>query len=93
MPDQVWFRIDFPRWLSRLSARDRRMAEALAAGSRPGEVAAAFGASAGRISQKRREFYDSWRAFHGEGRPPDYLNARLDPASSSPPGANQSHAE
>ena len=45
------------------------MAEALAAGSRPGEVAKEFGMCSARISQKRREFYDSWRAFHGEGEP------------------------
>ena len=69
VPDQVWFRIDFPRWLSGLSARDRRMAEALAAGSRPGEVAEELGVCPARITQKRREFYDSWRAFHGEGEP------------------------
>ena len=75
VPDQVWFRIDFPRWLSRLSERDRRMAEALAAGARPGEVAEEFEVSPGRISQERRELYDSWRAFHGEGEPASHAVA------------------
>jgi len=69
VPDQVWFRIDFPQWLNRLSTRDRRIAEALAAGSRPGEVAAALGVYPAKISRKRREFHDSWRAFHGETGP------------------------
>ena len=68
VPDQVWFRIDFPRWLSRLSARDRRMAEALAMGSRPGEVAKELGVCPAQISRKHREFHDSWQAFHGEGQ-------------------------
>jgi len=66
VPDQVAFRIDFPEWLSRLSRRDRRMVERLAVGSSTGEVAQRFRLTAGRISQKRYEFYCSWLAFHGE---------------------------
>ena len=68
--DQVWFRIDFPDWLSRLADRDRQIAEALAVGSRTGEVAEEYGVSAGRISQMRREFKESWEDFHGD-RPAD----------------------
>ena len=64
--DQVWFRIDSPEWLSRLAERQRQIAEALAAGSRTGEVAKEYGVSAGRISQMRREFEDSWDELHGE---------------------------
>ena len=75
VPDQVWFRIDFPRWLSRLSGRDRRMAEALAVGSRPGEVAKELGVCPAQISRKRREFHDSWQAFHGEGEPAGHAMA------------------
>ena len=64
--DQVWFRIDFPDWLSLFPDRDRRIAEALAAGSRTGEVAREFEVSAGRISQMRKRFAESWSVFHGE---------------------------
>ena len=64
--DQVWFRIDFPAWLSQLSRRNREIAEALAIGDSTQLVAKRFGVSAGRISQIRRELYDSWLGFHGE---------------------------
>ena len=64
--DQVWFRIDFPLWLARLSGRDRRVAEALAVGDSTGEVAKRFGLTPGRVSQLRQAFYSSWRTFHGE---------------------------
>jgi hypothetical protein len=64
--DQVWFRIDFPEWLSRLSFRDRRVAESLAMGDTTRHVAQRFNVSAGRISQLRRELHDSWQRFHGE---------------------------
>jgi hypothetical protein len=64
--DQVAFRLDFPRWLSTFKRRDRKIAELLAAGHTTGDVAKRFGLSAGRISQKRWEFAESWRRFHGE---------------------------
>ena len=64
--DQVWFRIDFPTWLATHSDRDRQIAEALAAGSRTGDVAREFEVSAGRVSQLRRKFEKSWSDFHGE---------------------------
>lgn len=69
--DQVWFRIDFPAWLSQFPDRDRQIAEALAAGSRTGEVAEQFEVSAGRVSQLRKEFAESWEEFHGEKEPAD----------------------
>ena len=64
--DQAAFRIDFPAWLGRLSARNRKIAETLAAGESTGKVARQFGLSIGRISQLRRELEHSWRSFHGE---------------------------
>ncbi|NLY03076.1 MAG: hypothetical protein GXY83_44060 [Rhodopirellula sp.] len=64
--DQAAFRIDFPEWLGLLSNRGRRVAEALAVGERTKDVAKRFEISPGRISQMRREFYDSWQEFHGE---------------------------
>lgn len=63
--DQVCFRVDFPAWLARLSRRDRRIAESLALGNSTGAVARRFRISPGRVSQLRREFYDSWQAFCG----------------------------
>jgi len=59
-------RIDFADWLASLTERDRKIAEALSDGSVTGEVAKRFGVSPGRISQKRREFLESWHEFHGE---------------------------
>lgn len=68
--DQVAFRLDFPRWLSTFNRRDRKIAELLAAGHNTGDVAKRFGLSPGRISQKRREYAESWRQFHGEAPRP-----------------------
>ena len=58
-------RIDFGEWLSRMTARRRQIAEALASGYRTDEVAEQFCLSHGRISQLRREFEKSWHEFHG----------------------------
>ena len=67
--DQVWFRIDFPEWLGRLSARKRRVAEALALGHSTSEVARRYGISAARVSQLRSELHDAWHRFQGELEP------------------------
>ena len=66
VPDQVAFRIDFPRWLTLQNNRNRRIAEALALGHSTGQVARRFKISPGRISQLRRELYRSWQEFHHE---------------------------
>jgi hypothetical protein len=66
IPDQVAFRIDFADWLSRLTRRNRRIAQALACGDTTSEVAHRFRVSAARISQLRRQFYESWCAFQAE---------------------------
>ena len=66
--DQAAFRIDFPAWLRSLSARNRRIARALAIGLTTGEAAECFGLSWGRISQLRRELAASWRRFHERGK-------------------------
>ncbi len=66
IPDQVAFRIDFAEWLSLLPRRNRRVAEALACGDTTSEVAHRFRVSAARISQLRRQFYESWCAFQAE---------------------------
>ena len=64
---QVWFRIDFPAWLKRLTARNRRIALALAKGYTPSWVAEKFKLSRTRVSQLRRELRESWREFHASG--------------------------
>jgi hypothetical protein len=66
VPDQVAFRIDFPDWLSRLSRRNRHIAQALALGNSTSQVAKRFKLSPGRISQLRGEFYQSWQDYHGD---------------------------
>jgi hypothetical protein len=56
VPDRAAFRIDFPAWRAGLGRRQRRVLDALAAGGRTAEVAAAVRVSPGRVSQMRREF-------------------------------------
>lgn len=63
IPAQVAFRLDFPRWLGRLTPRDRWAAERLALGYSTSEVAQELSVSSGRISQLRRELAESWYAF------------------------------
>jgi DNA-directed RNA polymerase specialized sigma24 family protein len=64
VPELAAFRVDYPAWRSGLGRRHRRVLDALAAGGRTAEVAAAVRVSPGRVSQMRREFEQSWRAFH-----------------------------
>jgi len=84
--EQVWFRIDFPAWLARLSPRNRRIAKLLAAGYSTGEVATRFGISASRISQLRRQLHDSWMDFHG-----DLPSRRPSKSRSSTPPTRRPH--
>ena len=65
---QVWFRIDFPEWLSRLSRRNRQIVKALAHGDSTTEVAQRFDVTKGTVSQLRRAFAESWFAFHADKR-------------------------
>jgi DNA-binding CsgD family transcriptional regulator len=66
VPEIVAFRCDFSDWLASLSRRDRHIAESLAIGNRTSDVAQRFDVSAGRVSQLRREFSESWKAFVGD---------------------------
>ena len=63
IPDQVAFRIDFPRWRRGLGIRNRRVLDALMTGEGTGDVAERFGLSQARVSQLRGEFHQSWEAF------------------------------
>jgi hypothetical protein len=65
-PDAAALRCDFPLWLNSQAERDRKLALDLMAGEKTLDAAQRFGLSAGRVSQKRREFRDDWRRFHGE---------------------------
>ncbi len=69
VPDQAAFRIDFPAWRQRLTARDRRIVDELLVGEGPQRVARRHGLSPGRVSQLRRAFHADWRRFHGEAPP------------------------
>ena len=63
VPDQVHYRVEFPRWFRGQSRRNRQIAERLALGYTTAEVARQFRLSPGRISQLRRELHDSWQEF------------------------------
>jgi FixJ family two-component response regulator len=58
--------MDLALWFKLMAPKDRRIAKALAAGDRTGDVASKFGVSAGRISQKRREFMADWQRLQGD---------------------------
>ncbi len=60
-------RIDYPAFLATLSARNRQIAELLAAGEKTSSVAKRFGLSLARVSQLRQEFKAAWEAFHERG--------------------------
>lgn len=59
-------RIDVADWFASMNRSDREIAEALSDGSTTKEVAKRFRVSPGRISQKRREFLESWQSFQAE---------------------------
>lgn len=61
--DVACFRLDFAAWLGRLTPRLRRVAEGLAVGERPGELASSLGVSPGRLSQLRDRLRADWSSF------------------------------
>jgi hypothetical protein len=66
VPEQAAFRLDFPAWRCTRSERDRRVIDALTAGSRTKDVSRKFGLTPGRVSQLRRDFLEDWRRFTAE---------------------------
>lgn len=66
VPDQAAFRIDFPAWVLTQTPREQEIIVDLAVGNRTSDVAKEFGITAGRVSQLRRQFEQSWHRFHGE---------------------------
>jgi hypothetical protein len=61
--DIAAIRIDFEAWLSSLNPRERRVAETLATGESTARAAKMFDVTAGRVSQLRTKFRESWNAF------------------------------
>ncbi len=64
--EQAQFRIDFPRWVRKLSPRERRILRAMSQNESTKELSRQFHVTAGRISQMRRSFYESWLRFVGD---------------------------
>ena len=64
--DTAAARIDVAKWFASLKRRDRKIAQALSLGSTTKDVAKHFRISPARVSQKRREFLESWQRFQGE---------------------------
>jgi hypothetical protein len=65
-PDAAAFRIDFPRFLGRMSERDRALAMFLSLGHTATKAADKFGLSCGRVTQLRQRWHENWRLFEGE---------------------------
>ena len=66
VPEQVCFRIDFPAWLTTLTARERRLVGEMAKNERTLDLSKRFEVSPGRISQMRQELHNNWRRFLGD---------------------------
>src|SRR3972149_3760247 len=77
-------RIDFADWLALQPKRNRQIAESLAVGDTPCEVARRFSLSQGRISQLRRALRESWNAFQGE-EPAAATAGSVSPPAPPPP--------
>lgn len=69
VPDQAHFRIEFPRWLAMQTNRNRQIALGLLLGHTTAQIARQQSISPGRVSQIRRELYESWNVFNGELKP------------------------
>jgi hypothetical protein len=62
-PDAVAFRLDWPRWVSTRTERDRGILHDFMLGETTTAVSRKYGLSAARCSQLRREFKEDWEAF------------------------------
>jgi hypothetical protein len=66
VPEQVAFRLDFPRWLQSHERRNRRLIERMMRGEITLYLAKLFRLSPARVSQLRREFLTNWQAYQGD---------------------------
>jgi hypothetical protein len=64
--DLVAAKLDVRAWFTTLTKRMKEIAKDLACGCSTSEVAMKYGVTAGRISQLRRTFEESWESFQGE---------------------------
>jgi hypothetical protein len=64
--DQAIFRIDFRNWLNSWAPKDLAIIDDLVLGERTADVASKHRISAGRVSQKRRQFRDDWERYCDE---------------------------
>jgi hypothetical protein len=65
--DAAAARLDIDAWLRSETARKRAVAKALAVGERPSAIAARLRVSCGRLSQLRKELWESWERFQNGG--------------------------
>jgi hypothetical protein len=77
-PEAATFRIDFPRWLTSWSQRDRRLIADLMLGERTRNVARKYCLSPSRVSQLRRQFCADWAMFCGDDEICEAKRQRLD---------------
>ncbi len=68
MPEQVCFRLDFPRWRGAYSDRDQRIIDDMMIGEHTAALADKYGMTASRVSQKRREYHNKWQRFTDEAQ-------------------------
>ena len=67
VPEQVAFRLDFPRWRGTHTERDQRLLDDMMLGERTQHLATRYGLTKARIAQKRREFHEDWQRFQEDG--------------------------
>jgi len=60
VPEQVNFRVEFPRWLLELPERNQQLTVDMAFGHRTGDLARHYRLSPARVSQLRQEFKSAW---------------------------------
>ena len=63
IPEQVQFRLDFPRWRSSRNARDQRLIDDLMLDERSSCMARKYGLSRPRVSELRRQMFEDWNRF------------------------------
>jgi hypothetical protein len=66
VPEQVWFRLDWPAWLETQTPREWRVVAEMANDERTLDLSKRFELSPARISQMRRELHNDWTRFCGD---------------------------
>jgi len=63
IPEQVAFRLDWPRFLASLTRRDQEMAHFLSLGNSNKHASRKFGLTPGRVTQLRQQWLREWKLF------------------------------